>query len=126
MDWNVWGRYFVELMLCLPAGLLCLAPVEGRLRRSMGSILLAVGVAITLFAALGALIILQTGWPENVLLIPGMLLFFELYRSLIRVDNMQAVFVFLTAAEVMGFCAVFTDVLLAGGEISNIEAAPSW
>lgn len=126
MDWNVWGRYFVELMLCLPAGLLCLAPVEGRLRRSMGSILLAVGVAITLFAALGALIILQTGWPENVLLIPGMLAFFALYRRLIQVDNLQALFVFLTSAAVMGFCAVFTDVLLAEGEISNMDAAPSW
>ena len=126
MDWNVWGRYFVELMLCLPAGLLCLAPVEGRLRRSMGSILLVVGIAITLFAALGALVILRTGWPENVLLIPGMLAFFALYRRLIQVDNLQALFVFLTSAAVMGFCAVFTDVLLAEGEISNMDAAPSW
>lgn len=126
MDWNVWGRYFVEFMLCLPAGLLCLAPVKGCLRRSMGRILLVVGIAITLFAALGALVILRTGWPENVLLIPGMLLFFVLYRRLIRVDNLQALFVFLTSAAVMGFCAVFTDVLLAEGEISNMDAAPSW
>lgn len=37
MGWNAWGRYFVELLLCLPAGFLCLAPVKGRLRVSMES-----------------------------------------------------------------------------------------
>lgn len=126
MDWDIWGRYFVEFLLCLPAGLLCLAPVRGRLRKSVGRTLLTVGVAITLFAALGALVILRTGWPENVLLLPGMLLFFALYRRLIQVDNLQAVFVFLTSAAIMGFCGVFTDVVLAGGEISNMDVAPSW
>lgn len=83
-------------------------------------------MAISLFAALGALVIVRTGWPENALLIPGMLLFFVLYRRLIQIDNLQALFVFLTSAAVMGFCAVFTDVLLAGMEILNLEAAPSW
>lgn len=126
MNWDAWGRYFVELLLCLPAGLLCLAPVKERLRVRVDVVLLAAGGAITLFAAVGALVIVRTGWPENALLIPGMLLFFVLYRRLVRVQGLHAVFIFLVSAAVMGFCAVFTDVLLAGMEILNLEAAPSW
>ena len=70
MGWNAWGRYFVELLLCLPAGFLCLAPVKGRLRVSMGTFLWAVVGSITAFAAVGALVIMLTGWPENALLVP--------------------------------------------------------
>ena len=74
MGWNAWGRYFVELLLCLPAGFLCLAPVKGRLRVSMGTFLWAAVGSITAFAAVGALVIMLTDWPENALLVPGLLL----------------------------------------------------
>ena len=103
MNWDAWGRYFVELLLCLPAGLLCLAPVKERLRVRVDVVLLAAGGAITLFAAVGALVIVRTGWPENALLIPGMLLFFVLYRRLVRVQGLHAVFIFLVSAAVMAF-----------------------
>lgn len=126
MNWDAWGRYFVELLLCLPAGLLCLAPVKERLRVRVGVFLLASGGAITLFAAVGALVIVRTGYPENALLIPGMVLFFVLYRRLVRVQGLPAVFIFLVSAAVMGFCAVFTDVLLARREIASLESSPTW
>lgn len=105
----------MELLLCLP-------PVKGRMRRSVGKI----WGAISLFTTLGALVILRTGWPENVLLIPGMLLYFALYRRLIQADNLQALFVFLMSAAIMGFCAVFTDVLLARREIASLESSSTW
>lgn len=126
MNWDAWGRYFVELLLCLPAGLLCLAPVKGRLRVRVSAFLPAAGGAIILFAALGALVIVLTGWPENALLIPGMVLFFALYRRLVQVQGLHAVFIFLVSAAVMGFCAVFTDVLLARREINSLESSPTW
>lgn len=31
MRWNLWARYALEFLLCLPAGILCLVPVQGRL-----------------------------------------------------------------------------------------------
>ena len=126
MDWDAWGRYFVELQLCLSAGLLCLAPVKGRLRVRVSAFLPAAGGAIILFAALGAPVIVLTGWPENSLLIPGMVLFFALYRRLVQVQGLHAVFIFLVSAAVMGFSAVFTDVLLARREIASLESSPTW
>ena len=125
MGWNAWGRYFVELLLCLPAGFLCLAPVKGRLRVSMGTFLWAAVGSITAFAAVGALVIMLTGWPENALLVPGLLLFFWLYCRLTEVEPLPAVFIFLLAAAVMGFCAVITDVLMAQVEVANPGTVPT-
>ena len=125
MGWNAWGRYFVELLLCLPAGFLCLAPVKGRLRVSMGTFLWAAVGSITAFAAVGALVIMLTVWPENALLVPGLLLFFWLYCRLTEVEPLPAVFIFLLAAAVMGFCAVITDVLMAQVEVANPGTVPT-
>ena len=49
MRWNLWGRYAVEFLLCLPAGILCLAPVKDRLRISLRTYLLMAVGAVLLF-----------------------------------------------------------------------------
>ncbi len=125
MGWNAWGRYFVELLLCLPAGFLCLAPVKGQAARKYGYLSLGSGAVITAFAAVGALVIMLTGWPENALLVPGLLLFFWLYSRLTEVEPLPALFIFLLAAAVMGFCAVITDVLMAQVEVANPGTVPT-
>lgn len=124
MRWDIWGRYFFELLLCLPAALLCLAPVRNRLRVSERAFVLAEIGAILLFAAVGAAVLTFTRWPENVLLVPCMLVFFALYCMLVQIHWLQALFIFLTAAAIMGFCGVFTDVLLARQEAVNAERTP--
>ena len=60
MRWEIWDRYFLQLLLCLPAGILCLAPVRGRLRVGRRMLATLVIVAVTLFAALGATVLQAT------------------------------------------------------------------
>ena len=125
MRWDLWGRYAVEFLLCFPAGILCLAPVQGRLRISLRTYLLMAVGGVLLFSAAGATVVMVTGWPENALLVPGLLLFFWLYCRLTEVEPLPAVFIFLLAAAVMGFCAVITDVLMAQEEVANPGAVPT-
>ena len=84
MRWEIWGRYFLQLLLCLPAGILCLAPVRGRLRVGRRMLATLVIVAVTLFAALGATVLQATYWPENALLVPALVLFYALYRRFVE------------------------------------------
>ena len=60
------------------------------------------------------------------MLVPGMLVFFALYCRVTDIHKLQAVFIFLTSAAIMGFCAIFTDVLLARVEAAREGAAPTW
>ena len=124
--WDLWARYAVEFLLCLPASILCLAPVRGRLRVSIRAYLLLATGATTLVSAASAAALLVTGWPENALLVPMLLVFFLLYCSLTEIKALPALFIILVAAAVMGFCAIFTDVLLARVEVARVDAAPTW
>lgn len=108
------------------AGILCLAPVQGRLRISLRMYLLMVSGAVVLFAAVSATVVMLTGCPKNTLLLPGLLLFFWMYCRLTEVDTLPALFIFPLAAAVMGFCAVITDVLLAQVEASNPGTVPTF
>lgn len=87
MRWEIWGRYFLQLLLCLSAGILCLAPVRGRLRVGRRMLATLVIVAVTLFAALGATVLQATYWPENALLVPALVLFYALYRRFVEIDR---------------------------------------
>ncbi len=124
--WDLWARYAVEFLLCLPASILCLAPVRGRLRVSLRAYLLLATGATALVSAASAAALLVTGWPENALLVPMLLVFFLLYCSLTEIKALPALFIILVAAAVMGFCAIFTDVLLARVEVTRVDAAPTW
>ena len=124
--WDLWARYAVEFLLCLPASILCLAPVWGRLRVSIRAYLLLATGATALVSAASAAALLVTGWPENALLVPMLLVFFLLYCSLTEIKALPALFIILVAAAVMGFCAIFTDVLLARVEVTRVDAAPTW
>ena len=124
--WDLWARYAVEFLLCLPASILCLAPVRGRLRVSIRAYLLLATGATALVSAASAAALLVTGWPENALLVPMLLVFFLLYCSLTEIKALPALFIILVAAAVMGFCAIFTDVLLARVEVTRVDAAPTW
>ena len=126
MRWEIWGRYFLQLLLCLPAGILCLAPVRGRLRVGRRMLATLVIVAVTLFAALGATVLQATYWPENALLVPALVLFYALYRRFVEIDGFQALFILMVAAAVMGFCAVFSEVLWAREELTRGEEVSSW
>ena len=83
--WDLWARYAVEFLLCLPASILCLAPVRGRLRVSIRAYLLLATGATALVSAASAAALLVTGWPENALLVPMLLVFFLLYCSLTEI-----------------------------------------
>ena len=124
--WDLWARYAVEFLLCLPASILCLAPVRGRLRVSIRAYLLLATGATALVSAASAAALLVTGWPENALLVPMLLVFFLLYCSLTEIKALPALFIILVAAAVMGFCAIFTDVLLARVEVTRVDVAPTW
>ena len=124
--WDLWARYAVEFLLCLPASILCLAPVRGRLRVSLQAYLLLATGATALVSAASAAALLVTGWPENALLVPMLLVFFLLYCSLTEIKALPALFIILVAAAGMGFCAIFTDVLLARVEVTRVDAAPTW
>ena len=126
MRGEIWGRYFLQLLLCLPAGILCLAPVRGRLRVGRRMLATLVIVAVTLFAALGATVLQATYWPENALLVPALVLFYALYRRFVEIDRFQALFILMVAAAVMGFCAVFSEVLWAREELTRGEEVSSW
>lgn len=126
MRWELWARYALEFLICLPAGILCLAPVRGRLRVSLRVYLLMVTGAVVLFSIVSATVVMLTGCPENALLLPGLLLFFWMYCRLTEVDALPALFIFLLAAAVMGFCALITDVLLAQVEVANPGTVPTF
>lgn len=125
MRWDIWSRHALEFMLCLPAGILCLAPVRGRLRTSLRAYLLMVTGAVVLFSAVSATVVLFTGCAENAMLLPGLLMFFWLYNRLTELKPFPALFIFLLAAAVMGFCAILTDVLLAQVETANPGTVPT-
>ena len=93
--------------------------------RKYGYVLWAAVGSITAFAAVGALVIMLTGWPENALLVPGLLLFFLVVLSLDRGGTSPGGVHFLLAAAVMGFCAVITDVLMAQVEVANPGTVPT-
>lgn len=126
MQVEAWGRCFLELMLCLPAAMLCLAPVRDRLRVNTCAFVLAETCAVVLFSAVGAVIVMLARCPENALLLPAMLIFFLLYRRLVEVELLHELFIFLVASAVMAFCAVFTDVLLARVELASADDGPTW
>lgn len=81
-------------------------------------------VAVTLFAALGATVLQATYWPENALLVPALVLFYALYRRFVEIDGFQALFILMVAAAVMGFCAVFSEVLWAREELTRGRRFP--
>lgn len=126
MDWDVWGRYFLEYFICAPAAALCFAPVRARLRGSERTYLLAALGAVTLFSAAGAWFCTAAQAAANALLVPALLVFFALYAWFAGIRPLAALFLFFTAAAFMGFCAVFTDIALARVELAGGDGAPTW
>lgn len=116
-------------MLCLPAALVCIAPVRGPnglLRASTRGYLLAATGVVALVSFLGAALCASLNLPCNLIIGAVMPLFFLLYRHYVDLGWLRALFVFLLAAAAMAFCAVLTDVLLARLEVGNHSGVPSW
>lgn len=119
MNWQLFGRYFLEIAMLYPAALLCYLPLRPGLRIRPQILVPAVLGIITGFALLGALVCTWLAIPSNYILLPMIVLCFALYRRTLSFSAGKALFAFWMSAAITAPCTLLATIINARQEVLN-------
>ena len=126
MNGALFLRYYLELVILLPAAALALIPVRSAFRlREKTAYMLAALVALGL-AAGGALLCTQLALSSKVVLPFCFLAGLILYDRLAELETDKKLFCFFNAAMVCVFCRMYTHFLAAPLELQSSGGPFSW
>jgi len=95
-------RAGLELAIVFPATVLCLLPVQDRLRLRRRETALWGGLLLLLWAGLGSVVLGVMGWGGNVWLLPSLPVFFVIYCRHVELSPWK------TASVALGVCGAFS------------------
>ena len=101
-------RHALEILMLLPASVICYLPVRHHLRQSTGLIFLILAVTELSFISAGAVLCARYPIPNALLLLAILLFFYPLYVGAVRFSWPKLLFCFTAAAMLCSFCVMST------------------
>ena len=113
-------RHALELLVCVPASIICLRPVQDKLRWPPALVVLAVALTELSFVSAAAAVCMKFDLPSAYTSLVMLPLFFGLYLAMVKERWPKLLFCFSAAVMLSCFCVMYTHFIAAPWEIDTL------
>ena len=114
-------RHALELLMILPASVICYLPIRRHLRQRTGLVFLILAVTELSFVSAGAVLCARYPIPGALVMLAILLFFYPLYLGAVRFSWPKLLFCFTAAAMLCSFCIMYTNYLTAPQELDALK-----
>lgn len=113
MNTELFLRHVLEMSISIPAAIMALLPVRDHVRFKWPVVVLLTGSFLTVFVLIGAAVCVKFDVSTGFILLPLLLLCFEVYTLIVRLSMTKKIFCFLNACMFCFFTTVYSVFLTA-------------